>query len=80
MLMFFLSGIFFDTSAVTGVLGALLDLNPMIHVIDAYRAVLLESSWPDWSALGVVTGFSLVGIFLGLKLLRRYDKLYPRLA
>ena len=80
MLMFFLSGIFFDTSAVEGVLGALLDLNPMIHVIDAYRAVLLENSWPAWSALAVVTGFSLVGILLGLRLLRRYDKLYPRLA
>ena len=80
MLMFFLSGIFFDTSAVEGVLGTLLDLNPMIHVIDAYRAVLLEDSWPAWSALVVVTGFSLVGILLGLSLLRRYDKLYPRLA
>ena len=80
MLMFFLSGIFFDTSAVGGVLGALLDLNPMIHVIDAYRAVLLENSWPALPALGVVTGFSLLGMLLGLRLLRRYDKLYPRLA
>ena len=80
MLMFFLSGIFFDTSAVTGVLGNLLDLNPMVHVIDAYRAVLLESGWPDWSVLGVVSGFSLVGMLLGLRLLSRFDKLYPRLA
>lgn len=80
MLMFFLSGIFFDTSAVTGILGSLLDLNPMVHVIDAYRAVLLDHGWPAWSALAVVAGFSLVGLFLGLSLLRRYDKLYPRLA
>ena len=80
MLMFFLSGIFFDTSAVTGVLGNLLDLNPMVHVIDAYRAVLLESGWPDWSVLGVVSGFSLAGMLLSLRLLSRFDKLYPRMA
>ncbi len=52
----------------------------MIHIINGYRAVLLNNSWPDWSALGIVSGFSLSGLLLGLMLLRRYDKLYPRLA
>jgi lipopolysaccharide transport system permease protein len=80
MLMFFLSGIFFDTSKVTGTLGALLHLNPMIHIIDAYRAILLENGWPDWSTLGIIVAFSFAGLLLGLWLLRRYDKLYPRLA
>lgn len=80
MLMFFLSGIFFDISRVTGWVGDLLNLNPMVHVINAYRSVLLDGEWPDWSALIVVAGVSAILLWIGLRLLQRYDRLYPRLV
>ena len=80
MLMFFLSGIFFDTSKLEGALGVLLDLNPMVHIIHAWRNVLLDGQMPDLLALTLVAGFSLLMCALGLYLLRRYDRRYPRLA
>jgi len=80
MLMFFLSGVFFDTSAVEGWLGTLLMLNPMVAVIEGWRAALLGTPFPAplwlvWTALVAV-----LSIALGLYLLRRYDRYYPRLA
>ncbi len=80
MLMFFLSGVFFDTSNLQGWLGMLLDLNPMVHVIHAWRDVLLLGQWPDMFHLIVVLLFAAAMCWLGLFLLHRYDRLYPRLA
>lgn len=80
MLMFFLSGVFFDTSKLKGWLAVLLDLNPMVHVIHAWRDVLLFGRLPNLAALSLVLLLSLLLCGLGLYLLRRYDRLYPRLA
>jgi lipopolysaccharide transport system permease protein len=79
IVMMFLSGIFKDVSSLPPHLAALLSLNPMVHVIRAFRAVLLEKQWPDWSALAGVTLFSLVVYGLTLLLLKRYDRVYPKL-
>ena len=80
MLLFFLSGIFFDISAVPGWLGDLLALNPMAHFIAAYRSVILDGIMPDWTVLTVICVAGLAGLYAGLWLLHRYDKLYPRLV
>jgi lipopolysaccharide transport system permease protein len=80
MLMFFLSGVFFDTSSLQGWLAVLLDLNPMVHIIHAWRDALLYGRWPDMTSLSLVLLFSLLLCGLGLFLLRRFDRLYPRLA
>src|SRR6185312_4853454 len=60
IVMMFLSGIFKDISSLPPHLAALLSLNPMVHVIRAFRAVLLEKQWPDWGALAGVALFSVV--------------------
>jgi len=80
MLMFFLSGVFFDTSALQGWLGTLLRLNPMVPVIDAWRAMLLGSDWPDWVWLAWPVLAGALTTLLGLYLLRRFDRYYPRLS
>ena len=79
IVMMFLSGIFKDISSLPPHLAALLSLNPMVHVIRAFRTVLLEKQWPDWGALAGVTLFSLVVYGLTLLLLKRYDRVYPKL-
>lgn len=79
IVMMFMSGIFKDVSQLPPRLAALLDLNPMVHVIRGFRTVLLEKQWPDWTALGGVTLFSLLVYGLALGLLRRYDRVYPKL-
>jgi lipopolysaccharide transport system permease protein len=80
MLMFFLSGVFFDTSAVEGWLGVLLMLNPMVAIIESWRAVLLGTPFPDPRWLGWTALVAISSAALGLYLLRRYDRYYPRLA
>jgi len=80
MLMFFLSGVFFDVSQLHGWLAWLLSLNPMVHVIQAWRDVLLHGQWPDMLKLSYVLILSLAMLALGQHLLKRWDRLYPRLA
>ncbi|HEX4299990.1 MAG TPA: ABC transporter permease [Gammaproteobacteria bacterium] len=79
IVMMFMSGIFSDVDRLPPTLARVLALNPMVHVIRAFRAVLLEKRWPDWMALGGVALFSLVVYGLALALMRRYDRIYPKL-
>ncbi|MGE5625975.1 MAG: ABC transporter permease [Bacillota bacterium] len=78
-LMMFLSGVITDLNRLPSRLHLMLSLNPMVAVIDAYRAVLLDQSWPNWGALAAVAAFSLVLYALAFDLLRRYDRIYPKL-
>lgn len=79
MMMFFLSGIFFDLSAVGGWLGILLKLNPMAPVIDAWRSILLGLPWQNLHWLGWTLVAALLTLIAGIHLLHRYDRYYPRL-
>ncbi|TMA57854.1 MAG: ABC transporter permease, partial [Deltaproteobacteria bacterium] len=66
-LLFFLSPVFYDASTVPARYQSLYRLNPLVHLIDAYRAVLLRGTLPEGLpllALGVVA----VGLlYVGLK-------------
>jgi len=78
MLLFFLSGVFFDISSVSPEMKAYLYLNPMVGIIENYRSVLLEGAWPDWLFLCKVLVVSLAGISLGCYLLHRFDRTYAK--
>ncbi len=78
MLLFFLSGIFFDISKASGELKFVLSLNPMAVIIDSYRAVLIEGQWPNGLYLGVVFVVSILGIWLTNRVFRHYDRIYPK--
>jgi len=78
MLLFFLSGVFFDIGSVSPEMKVYLYLNPMAGIIENYRTVLLEGAWPDWLFLGKVLVASLVGIAVGWHLLQRFDRTYAK--
>jgi len=78
ILLFFLSGVFFDISSASPEIEFYLNVNPMVGIIDNYRMVLLEGAWPDWFLLGTVFSISLVGFSLGGYLLRRFDRTYVK--
>jgi lipopolysaccharide transport system permease protein len=78
MLFFFLSGVFFDITNVAGDLQYILKLNPMAVLIESYRLVLIDGSWPDSGYLFVVFVASLAGLLLASRLLNRYDRIYPK--
>lgn len=78
MLMFFLSGVFFDIDQVQEPVRSYLLLNPMAVLIDEYRSVLLGGHWPEpmrllWpTALACVLGAAALAILHRLEL--RYAK------
>lgn len=78
ILLFFMSGIFFDISSASPEIKTYLYLNPMVGIIDNYRLVLLDGVWPDWSLLARVFSLSLLGLALGWYLLRRFDRTYVK--
>jgi lipopolysaccharide transport system permease protein len=47
--------------------GWLLELNPMVWLIDAYRAVLIYGAWPEWLELARFLAVALVVFFLGAR-------------
>jgi lipopolysaccharide transport system permease protein len=77
---FFLSGIFFAGSTIPEPYQPYFYLNPMAHLIEAYRDILLYQTWPNALALGAI---ALLGLGLSLtayQILARNDHLYPKLA
>ncbi len=75
----FLSGVFFVVDErIPEPYRDCLMLNPMTVLITSYRNILIDGSSPHLSSLSAVAVLSIVLIFLGLALLRRFDCLYPR--
>ncbi len=74
LLMFYMSGIFFDTSRLGEEIQRWLNLNPMAVLIREYRNILLYGEWPNWESLAGVFVSGLILSLLGLYLLRRLDK------
>jgi lipopolysaccharide transport system permease protein len=71
MLGFFLTPILYDLSIVPERYRALYNLNPMTHLVDAYRAVLIRAEAPKLVALAGVAAVSVVLLRLNYVLFRR---------
>jgi len=80
MLLFFLSGVFFDFSAVSPDIKVVLHMNPMLGIIESYRSVLVSGVWPDWVQTGYIFVGSVVCLMVGGYLLKRFDRLYPKIV
>lgn len=77
-LLFFCSGVFFDIGKVKGTLGALMKLNPVAVLLENYRKILIGGEWPDWGYLGLALAIGLAVLWWGLRILQRYDRIYPK--
>ena len=78
MLLFYMSGIFFDIGKLDDELKFWLFLNPMAVLIQQYRMVLLQQELPDWQALMYILVLSLVFFVVGLVICHKLDKRYVR--
>ena len=56
-LLFFLTPIFYDSSMVPQSLQFFYRMNPMVHLVNAYRMILLEGTVPDWRPLLILCLF-----------------------
>jgi ABC-type polysaccharide/polyol phosphate export permease len=62
---FWFTPIFYSTSQVPEPYRSLIALNPLTHVVEGYRLVLLEGSIPDPKGLLILAGFALLSFFIG---------------
>lgn len=78
MLMFFLSGIFYDIAEMPEKFRWIFDLNPMVHVIQANRAIMLHGEMPAWPPLLAVLALGLVLMWIGIRLMRSLNVVYAK--
>ncbi len=71
MLLFYLTPIFYDTTIVPEKYRFVYLLNPMVHLIQAYRAVLIQASLPNGLPLSLLALFTLCLLGLGYTLFKR---------
>jgi len=77
-ILFYMSGIFYDVRHLPEKAQELLVLNPMVVLIDAHRACLMEQRVPDWQPLAWIAVVSLAGILFGWTCIRRFNPLYAK--
>jgi ABC-type polysaccharide/polyol phosphate export permease len=70
-LYFFLTPIFYDASIIPERFRLIYYLNPLTHLVEAYRAILLHGTPPGWLPLIVLGLFSVVFLVLGFKVFIR---------
>ena len=63
--LFFLTPILYATESFPPVFHAFYAANPLTHLIRAYRAILMDAAWPNWSALCGVAAASLIVLIFG---------------
>jgi lipopolysaccharide transport system permease protein len=71
LLAFYLTPIFYDTSLVPERFQSLFRLNPILHLLDAYRAVLLYGELPNFASLTLLAVLSAGLIFFGYRVFLR---------
>jgi lipopolysaccharide transport system permease protein len=75
---FFISGIILQAEAVPELYRPYYYLNPLVNLIEAYRMILMENTWPHSFTLLVIGIFSMLGIWLGSKLIAHFEYIYPK--
>jgi lipopolysaccharide transport system permease protein len=70
-LCFFLTPVFYDAAAVPQRYQTLYHLNPMAHLVTAYRGILIEGMAPDWGSLLVISLLAGGLLYIGLVIFER---------
>lgn len=78
--LFFASGIFFDPAELSAAARQILDINPVIHLIEMYRTVLLRGGAPAPASLGYLAAMAAAAMAAAALLFRKMDRVYPRLV
>lgn len=69
---FFLTPIFYPSSLIPAKYNFLLVLNPLNHLIEIYRKIIIEGASPPISSLVLASIFSLSIMFIGIKLFQKF--------
>jgi lipopolysaccharide transport system permease protein len=75
-LLFFLTPVFYDASSVPQRYQTLYQLNPMVHLVGAYRGVLIEGRLPVGFAMLALSGLAVGLLYVGLRTFMRASYRY----
>ena len=78
--LFFASGVFFDPAELGAAARRILDVNPVLHLIAMWRAVLLQGVAPAPESLSYLAGIAAVLSVTAALLFKKMDRVYPRLV
>ena len=78
IVLMFASGIYFDLQNISERVRYLFYMNPMAHIIDSYRKVLIEGVSPDIVTYAVPLCASIVVGLVGIVVLRSCDRYYAK--
>lgn len=71
MLWFYLTPIFYSYSLVPEAYRSIYNLNPLVHLVQAYRTIYLQAAFPAWQPLLVLLLFNLILLGGGYALFRK---------
>jgi lipopolysaccharide transport system permease protein len=71
MLLFYLTPVFYDAAAVPQRFRLLYNLNPLVHLVGAYRAILLQGTLPSLVPIVVLAVLGAIGLRLALMVFSR---------
>jgi lipopolysaccharide transport system permease protein len=80
VMLFFMSGIFFDINDMPDRLQQVLRYNPMAVVIDSFRSVLLRDALPPAGGMLFVLVVAAFFMIIGSVILARFDRVYPKIV
>jgi lipopolysaccharide transport system permease protein len=69
--LFYLSPIFYELSSIPKQYWYIYGLNPMVHIVTSYRQILMWGVPPDWLALAIISGITLVMLPIGYQVFKR---------
>lgn len=69
---FWLTPIVYAVNILPEPVRALMHLNPMARLIEAFQTILVQGGWPDWPSLFPVFVLALILCLLGFRLFRRH--------
>lgn len=68
MLGFYLTPIFYSVDTLPIQYRAIYHLNPFVHIIGAYRTILINGQWPAWLPLVALSGLSLLLLWFSYRI------------
>jgi lipopolysaccharide transport system permease protein len=80
---FWFSAVVFDLSWVAQrgrIIYRIFTLNPMVGIVDSFRRILLDNTWPDWSLLGYSALAAFACLVVGTLLFNRFERAFAELV
>ena len=74
MAMFYGTPIVYKLEQLPAKLQILMNLNPMTHIINAYRAIFYYKTLPDFKALGILASLSIIFLIIGYLIFKKLQK------